>query len=398
MGTPPAVLILDDGELDDVQELLQECEIPFARIRGGAIVQGTPPPRDLLIATPRRIDAVDDAVGESVNPPVRVMVVNEDSNSLREQLRRSGFDYLVRRPVHTEALRLMILHCCYKGEERRNEPRVAVGFEVSYRTGMISRRATLVDLSVRGCRLHTRQRVDRGKRIKVMIPEALDASEPITVLGRVVRVEGDKGEGEDCYRLGVHFETARGETRQLIEHLVEDLARGPATLRVGADRISRPPDDAHSGANGKEPAPATAPSRDQENAERRAARRARYGQTIPAFGNRALRVLVGRDLSVGGMRVQRESEIAIGDRLHLAIYGEAREEPLLIWGTVDRDDGPEGWFVLFDAIEPAVAQRLERLVADLPSIESLHDSEAGAMGTVLSEIMEATEGADSALA
>jgi hypothetical protein len=96
------------------------------------------------------------------------------------------------------------------------------------------------------------------------------------------------------------------------------------------------------------------------------------------------------------MRVQREAEIEIGDRLHLAIYGEAREEPLLIWGTVDRDDGDEGLFVLFDAVDAQIAQRLERLVADLPTIESLHDSEAKAMGTVLSEIMETTEGADSA--
>ena len=134
MGAP-AVLVLDDGELDDVQQLLQEMAIPFARIRGGAIVQGSEPPRDLLIATPRRIDAVRDAVGEAIDGPVRVMVVNEDSNALRSQLRRSGFDYLVRRPVHAEALRLMLLHCCYKGEERRREPRVPVGVEVSYQRG-----------------------------------------------------------------------------------------------------------------------------------------------------------------------------------------------------------------------------------------------------------------------
>src|SRR2546426_10691129 len=88
----PAVLVLDDGELDDVQQMLQEMAIPFARIRGGAIVRGTDPPRDLLIATPRRIDAVRDAVGDAIDPPVRLIVVNEDSNALRAQLRRSGFD------------------------------------------------------------------------------------------------------------------------------------------------------------------------------------------------------------------------------------------------------------------------------------------------------------------
>jgi hypothetical protein len=90
MGLTPAVLVLDDGELDDVQEMLEDMEIPFARVRGGAIVSGAAPPRDLLIATPRRIDAVNAAVGAASEPPVRVMVVNEDSNALRAQLRRAA--------------------------------------------------------------------------------------------------------------------------------------------------------------------------------------------------------------------------------------------------------------------------------------------------------------------
>jgi hypothetical protein len=416
MGTPPAVLLLDDGELDDIQELLEECGIPFARIRGGAIVMGTPAPRDLLVATPHRIDAVDEAVGRSIRPPIRVMVVNEDSNGLREQLRRCGFDYLVRRPVHSEALRLMLLHCCYKGEQRRSEPRVAVGFAVTFRTGAVSRRATLVDLSSRGCRLDTLHRVEHGKRIKVLIPESLDASDPIVALGRVVRVEGDKGAGEEPYRLGVHFESANEDTRQSLASLIDDLSRGPATLRVGADRAPRPADrdsgstknasptanatnvaasaveDPAAGANATTAA-ACEPENDRD--ERRRARRARYAQKIPAFGDRALRVLVGRDLSVGGMRVQRQSEIEVGDRLHLAIYGEAGEEPLPIWGTVDRDDGDGGLFVLFDPIDAGSAQRLERVVTNLPAIESLHDSEAEAMGTVLSEIVEGRETSDS---
>jgi hypothetical protein len=400
MPTPPAVLILDDGELDDVQALLQECEIPFARIRGGAIVQGSPPPRDLLIATPRHIDAVGEAIGDSINPPVRVMVVNEDSNALREQLRRNGFDYLVRRPVHNEALRLMLLHCVYKGEERRSDPRVAVGFEVTVRTGMLSRRATLVDLSIRGCRLQTRHRVEKGKRIKVLIPEALEAGEPITVLGHVMRLEGDKSEGEDLYRLGIQFEVADRDTLQALQPLIDDLSRGPATLRVGADQVPRPtvpsaPDVRVADRAAAKPEAreaelgSDAPGDEGARAERRRAKRARYSQTVPAFGDRALRVLVGRDLSVGGMRVQRESGLEIGRRLHLAIYGEAGEEPLLVWSTVDRDDGDEGLFVLFDAIDREAGKRLERMVADLPTIESLHDSEAQAMGTVLSEIVDA---------
>ena len=258
MGAP-AVLVLDDGELDDVQQLLQEMAIPFARIRGGAIAPGSQPPRDLLIATPRRIDAVDDAVGQAIDGPVRVMVVNEDSNALRSQLRRSGFDYLVRRPVHAEALRLMLLHCCYKGEERRREPRVPVGVDVSYSLGLAERLATLVDLSSRGCRMLSRHRVERGKRIKVLIPEVLDAGEDaelLSVPARVVHVEGTESGGIECFRIGASFEKLDASTRSALTLIIEDRAEGPATLRAkprsGSDANTRPEMSASGGENGKE--------------------------------------------------------------------------------------------------------------------------------------------------
>ncbi len=111
------MLLLDDGELDDIQTLFEEIGVPFARVRGGAIVDGTPPPRDLLISTPRRINAVKKISPEDGGAELmRLVVVEEDSNSLREQLRRCGFDYLVRRPVHPEALRLLLLRCLYRGD------------------------------------------------------------------------------------------------------------------------------------------------------------------------------------------------------------------------------------------------------------------------------------------
>lgn len=143
MAHIPAVLILDDGELDDVQGILEELQVEFGRVRGGAIAPNTPPPRSLLMATPRRISAVSAIEEASVDedPPVRVVVVDQDSRTLREQLRRVGFDYLVRRPVHPEALRLLVMHSLYRGEEKRSEPRVAVGLEISFQTGEIPRRA-----------------------------------------------------------------------------------------------------------------------------------------------------------------------------------------------------------------------------------------------------------------
>ena len=61
MGRPVAVLLLDDGELDDVQAILDDLGMAYGRVRGGAIARNTPAPTRLLISTPRRIDAVPSA-------------------------------------------------------------------------------------------------------------------------------------------------------------------------------------------------------------------------------------------------------------------------------------------------------------------------------------------------
>ena len=77
MAHSPAALILDDGELNDVQEILEELGVEFGRVRGGAIVPEMPPPKALLVATPRRISAVAqiDSPPGAEGAPVRVVVV-----------------------------------------------------------------------------------------------------------------------------------------------------------------------------------------------------------------------------------------------------------------------------------------------------------------------------------
>ena len=100
-------------------------------------------------------------------------------------------------------------------------------------------------------------------------------------------------------------------------------------------------------------------------------------------------MLVGRDsLGRRACASQQPPELWLGDHLQLAIYGEAGDDPMLIWGRVERSDRrarPAG--PLRSARSEPTQARLERLVASLPSVESLHDSEAEAMGTVLGEIL-----------
>jgi hypothetical protein len=486
----PSVLILDDGELDDVQRILEELEVEFGRVQGGAIAPNTPHPTSLLMATPRRISAVaaiDDASGDE-DPPVRVVVVDQDSKTLRDQLRKVGFDFLVRRPVHPEALRLLVMHSLYRGDEKRREPRVAVGLEISFQTGEIPRRATLVDLSTGGCRLISPFEIEAGKLVLVTLPESLGAAEAITLDGRILRSSYDKRIGEEgMYNAAVQFENLSSDIRNELEWIIEDKVGGPPALNT-TPQPSQGEAGADPSATGAKPTytvkrseqqrrpvrkallekespalkadprsegaaatatsgPASAAAGEQEQYplsvpvdvkmarperpvqepaeeiaaqppvqpiaqpvepiaqpvgpvgqsveqapsisadDRRATPRHPYAAKVPAFGTRALRVLVGRDLSVGGMRIESNPDLEVGDRLHLAIYGEASEEPFLVWGTILRSDGRGGTAVAFDPVHPTIAKQLEALVASLPAVESLQHTEAEAMGTILTEII-----------
>ena len=403
MSQTVPVLLLDDGELDDVQECLEQIGVAFGRVRGGAIVENTPPPAHLLIATPRRIDAVrlPPADSEQGRRLVRIVVVQEDSTTMREQLRRIGFDFLVRRPVHPEALRLLILRSLYSGEERRREERVAMGVEVSFRTGLLPRRATMVDLSSRGCRLLSSYVLEPGRRVSVQVPDG--HRDPIVVRGQVVRMSLDEHLGPDGpYSAAVAFEALPDAERDRLARVLMRRARGPARLGAAVGEEALVPPEARADdlrrvelpvdvrVNPAAEAPDEPPHDDPtlESSDRRRGARSSYTRRIPAFGERAMRVLVARDLSAGGLRVDRLSGLDIGDRLHLAIYGCADEDPTLVWGTVARDDGPRGMALVFDEVTPATAERIEKVLVDLPAIESLHDDEAGAMGTVLTEILE----------
>jgi hypothetical protein len=111
------------------------------------------------------------------------------------------------------------------------------------------------------------------------------------------------------------------------------------------------------------------------------------------FSNKVLRlddeaasVLLGRDLSVGGMRVEYHPDLKIGDLLHLAIYASAREEPLVVKARVVQDSGT-GLGLNFEGLDPSNAGRLEALVARLPAVESLQMGEADGMGSVVTRVL-----------
>jgi hypothetical protein len=97
-------------------------------------------------------------------------------------------------------------------------------------------------------------------------------------------------------------------------------------------------------------------------------------------------VLVGRDLSVGGLRVDAHPGLAVGRRLRLAIYDAASLAPLVVDAWVVRDDGPRGVVMRFAGVIGDTLRRLRQLVAQLPALEEL-SAGSSPHGVVVAEIL-----------
>ncbi|RIK89502.1 MAG: hypothetical protein DCC71_25975, partial [Proteobacteria bacterium] len=124
-------------------------------------------------------------------------------------------------------------------------------------------------------------------------------------------------------------------------------------------------------------------------ADRRRHARHRYARRVIAAApdGSVHRVLIGRDLSSGGMRIDRQPELRVGALLRVALYDPSREAPIVVAARVVRDDGALGAALAFEDVAADVAEQLEQLIATLPPVECLLDGETGALGTVLGEIL-----------
>lgn len=371
----PSVLLIDDGELDDVRTLLAQLGAEFVHLRGGQVPSEVEPPSDLFIATTRRA-LIAEPWPIGAGAPQKIAVVTEDSNTLRNRLRRAGFDLLIRRPVHPYALRLVLLKGLYSGAERRQDPRVPIGYPVRYRIGLRHRKAWIADLSLSGGRLLVKERLAPGTRLTIQLPSGVTDGRGLSLRGSVLRVSAaGENSGGASYAAAIHFEKLSMNARRRIFNILNDRVHGPAVLPapVGLDQRVAVPD----------PIPAAAPATPED---RRKHERVLYERAVATPGE-AQSVLMGRNLSMGGMRIEPHAGLALGDQLELALYGDANESPIRIQAEVVHDE-ESGLGLRFLEVAPGVAERLEKLITHLPAVEPLQDGESDSMGSIVSSILE----------
>jgi hypothetical protein len=431
MASQPALLVLDDGELGDLVAQLNEMGIEFAHLRGSAIPPQIKAPERVVVTTPRRAMLTKDWARGA---PYRIAVVTEDSNTLRAMLRRVGFDLLLRRPIHPVALRLVILRALYAGDEKRREERVAVGLDVQFRSGFWRKKALLADLSQRGCRLLAEQALSPGARINLPLPKEI-SPEGLSLSCKVVRV-GAKPEADGRIEIGLAFEAlskeklaaVRAVLRQLSEAAGMEEARviGGNRARASATAAATPAQAAPAAAakpvaaaarpplpSARTPKPPTpprplsqtraakpqepptgeptrtaspAPPAKADPSDRRQSVRASFDRKIARLDDEANSVLLGRDLSVGGMRVEYHERVRVGDLLELALYVSPREEPIVVKARVAHD-ASDGFGLAFEDVPQETHTRLEKLIARLPSVEPLQAGEAAGLGSVVSRVL-----------
>ncbi len=403
----PATLLIHDGELADVRDLLAELGVEFGEHRGPPSLEEIQAASDLVIATAKRM--LELAAETLPRKAVRIAVLGSDSRTLRTMLRRAGIDLLVRRPVHPAALRLLILHSLYRGPEKRRTGRVLVGFPVRYRVGLRRRRAMLVDLSLAGCRLVTEQRLDLGQRITLQLPSDVVGGRPLTVMGDVVRVHRADDRLHGRFDLAISFDvSADVEPRLRTAVLIQSA--GPAMLQRRPSFeppspvpavAAAPPLPAIDSAASEAPAavetdgaatPRSTGSRTEgppaEAArERRAGPRRALQRHFVAMAEEATRVVIGRDISQGGMRIDPHPTLSMGDELSIAVHLRAREAPMVIQARVERDDGDRGLLLRFHDLPEATAERLGRIVEVSPILAVDEAAEAD-QEVVVSEILE----------
>lgn len=386
MGTSFPVLVVDDGELDDIRDLLNAERIDFAHLRGSAVPNPLDPPKDLFITNARHAELVQrwPVSGRPERRPLRLAIVDEDSKPLRARLRELGFLYLVRRPIHPHALRLMLLRMLYRGEERRTEPRVPIGYEIQLRARLRRREAWLADLSRGGCLILADRPMSEGATLSVVLPGSLDDSDTDLALpGKVLRSTRLAKKSGSTYQIAVRFSSLGPvELERLEGALSAALLQEKDEEEVFSEQVAHREESEL--LESEEDLPTLIP----EPYERREERRGQYSKRVIASVRDAMhRILIGRDLSASGMRIEHHEDLAIGDRLRVAIYDASRATPLVVEAVVERHDGPHGVALRFDGIDSMMGQQLESLVASLPPVECLADGETGAMGTVVSEIL-----------
>jgi hypothetical protein len=365
----PKVILVDDGELSDVRRLLDSLAVEYREVSDVSSI-GRSTVCELLISSARHALAAPIGSGDGLPCGFHVVVYDAISDGLRRLLSRSGCDVAVGRPVHPAVMRLIIAHALYAGPERRLHGRAAMSAPVRLVGRHGTSAATLIQLSEAGCGLISAAPAEVGDSLTLVLPPELTGTGPLPLPGSVMEVTA--GEADEGSSLALMFEPVDPKVEQVIEAVMQGHSLGFTRSREGRRPESSANPDVREG-SGVE--------------ERRGPRKLFAGRVVAA-GSGDSCVMIGRDLSVGGMRIRPIQGLAVGDEFKLALYDDGGTAAMVIRAVVLRDDGWDGMVLQFQQMSPGIRRRLERLVESLPAARPEEGICSRTSGVLVSEILE----------
>jgi len=341
----PRVALLDDGELDDVRAALRALGVAHCDARRATIGEAVP----ILLSTPAQARALASGSGEA--PPHHLHAV------IASGVEASGApcDLELVRPIENSVLRLLTRRPeLAASRERRLSTRVALGSPVWVSVGDDRREVTVARISIGGCGLISPALLRTGAKVQIELPPELSAPRSLVLSGEVL------GSREIATGDGVTFDVS-------VAFRALDLV-DRVTLRALMARHAidfRPATEGSSGRSDRGLRErAVLPARDRRRSQRR-----RFQQRVMGVLGGIAHVLLARDLSRGGLRIEWNERLAVGDAIKIAVFGAFDTAPLLAPAVVERNDDADGWFLRFCALEPAVEDRLDALIDTLAPLD-----------------------------
>jgi len=382
VASRPRVLVIDDGELSRIRGFLDGFGIDLRHLRGNVIHEDLDGSFDLVIASVKQTLTFEGSVDFATLPgkPVWIAVHAQDFLPLRVRLQRMGVHYLVQSSVGSEALRLLLVHSLYQGPERRDGMRLPVGMPVACRSEMGNGfSADLLDLTRGSCRLLADCELELGSGVRIDLPARLAGGEKLELSGEVSRVEPHPGTPRT--RVTITFRELAVESTELLEAILQGKIIGTVVTRLGEDLSEETASTTISASEreqpSSEPEPEPAAEAPPEYPHKRSNLRTLYSRQVTALLGGSQLVILGRDLSIAGMRAEQVPELAVGTELELAIYGGSGAEPVLVKAVVARDDGELGTIFHFTEMPEWERPRLEAIVNAGSEIQSLSGDAVG---------------------
>ncbi len=366
-----SVLVLDDGELENVYRMLQKLGTDVVRLQGAEIGRSVPEPRDLLISAGRRtLREMPELVPstDAASRPIWVCVHNQDFLPMRARLCEMGVHYLLQNALDERSRQRFLIQLLRKGAERRGNLRLPLGGDICYRTDAATQPGRLVELSLQGCRLLTQESFDPGTQLTALLPPALGGGNELELAGTVLRVADQESHGgHDAFVTVIQFDGLEPDQFEQLEGII----RGE---RIGT-KIT----------------PLASPPNQDMAANRRADARHGYDGRAKVLGFELPDpdLVLGCDLSLSGVRLSGCPGLVAGTTVTIALFGAAREEPTVLDATVVRGSQDGEVALAFDAVSPKGQRAIEKLLRAQPLLDALHQSDPNAGRTIVAEIRSA---------